>query len=92
MPRKFIERRRMGPIGMFVSIICWMANIFMATFFFAVAFAWNIVFEKNPVLEGNQGITVFLVLGLWAVVAVVSTALWLLTRGRKEIVEVETNP
>lgn len=87
MPKKFIERYKRSSSSEFLRSLLRVVNMLIAiAFFFIALLQWGEV--------GDVGVsgTIFRTLGLfvfWLPILLVTAVLWYLTRGEKEIIQVE---
>jgi hypothetical protein len=96
MGKKFVEHRNRGFFGWVFLTIFWVANGLMALWLAAVIIGWGGQME-GPLTDAEKagaGIGIAIGLGvifwMWVVVAAVTGLFVLMTRGRKEIIEIET--
>jgi hypothetical protein len=94
MPRKLIERRKRGFFGWIMLIFFWLANGTMALWLFGTLAEWGKM--AKPMTEAERagaGLGMAMGLGvifsIWACVAIVTGLFAYMTRGRKEIIEME---
>jgi hypothetical protein len=92
--RRMVEVRKRGIFGWIFLIIFWVANGLMALWLFATLASWGEM--ASPTSEAEKvGAGLGMVVGLgvifsiWLCVAGVTGLLAFMTRGRKEIVEME---
>jgi hypothetical protein len=91
---RLIERRKRGIFGKLMLAVFWLANGFMALWLFSATQQWSkmptAVTEAEKVGQG-LGITAGLgvLLSIWACVAIVTGLLAYMTRGHKEITEID---
>jgi hypothetical protein len=96
MGKKFIERRRRGIFGWVFLLIFWAANGFMALWLIMTFAGWGGLLQQ-PMTDAEKagaGIGIAMGLGIifwiWIFVAAITGLFVLMTRGRKEITEIET--
>jgi len=90
-----IERRRRGFFGWIFLLIFWAANGFMALWLFGAMGEWGKLAKPMSDAErtgAGLGIAVGLgvIFSIWACVAIVTGLLAFMTRGPKEIIELES--
>jgi hypothetical protein len=95
MARKLIEKRRRGVLGWMMLVFFWIANGLMALWLAGTLVSWGKM--AQPVSEAERAATdlgVVVALGvifsIWACIAIVTGMLAYVSRGRKEIVEIES--
>lgn len=93
MPKKMIERRKRGFFGYVMLGIFWISNGFMAFWLFGTLAEWGKMHPVSHAEQAGAGLGMAIGLGvifsIWACVAFVTGIFVLITRGRKEIIEVE---
>jgi hypothetical protein len=92
--RKMIEKRRRGFFGWIFLTIFWLSNAFMAAWLAATLSRWGTMAQPiSDAQKAGAGLGMAMGLGvifsIWAGVAAVTGLFVLMTRGRKEIIEVE---
>jgi hypothetical protein len=92
--RKMIEKRRRGFFGWIFLSLFWLSNAFMAAWLVATLSSWGSLPKAVSQAEKTgAGLGMAMGLGMifsiWACVAAVTGLFALMTRGRKEITEIE---
>lgn len=96
MVKKFMERRKRGVFGWIFLTIFWIANGLMAVLVAAAFMGWGEQLQQpmSDAEKAGAGIGMAIGLGvvlwLWVFVAVITGLFVIMTRGRKEITEIET--
>ncbi len=95
MVRKLIERRKRGFFGWIMLTVFWLANGLMGLWLAGTINEWSKI--SAPTTEAAKagtaigvGLGLSFLLGLWFFVAVITGLFAYMTRGRKEITEVES--
>jgi fatty acid desaturase len=92
--KKLIERQRRGIFGKIMLTVFWLANGFMALWFWGAVDGWSkMATPASEAGKAGQGIGIAMGLGvilsIWACVEIVTGLFALMTRGHKEIMEVD---
>jgi fatty acid desaturase len=95
MGKRIIERRRRGFFGWIMLLVFWLANGFMALWLFSAMGEWGKMAKPTSEAEkagAGLGIAVGLgvIFSIWACVAIITGLFAYMTRGPKEIIEVQT--
>ena len=85
MARKLVETRKRGFFGYLMLTVFWLANLFMAGW---LVTTWYVAGKEPHAVEAGIVATGML-MTLWFFVVVVTGMLVFVTRGRKEITEME---
>lgn len=92
--RRMIERRKRGFFGWVFLVVFWLANGFMGLWLFMTIGNWSEMAKPtSSAAKAGQDIGIVMGLGIifsiWACVAAITGVFALMTRGRKEIIEIE---
>jgi hypothetical protein len=95
MARKLIETRKRGFFGYVTLALFWLANGLMALWLFGAMASWGKmgVATMSEAEKAGAGLGMAIGLGvtfsIWACVAIITGLFAYMTRGRKEILEVD---
>ena len=92
--RRMIEKRKRGFFGWIFLTIFWLANAFMGFWLIGTLGEWGKMAKPtSEAAKAGAGLGIAMGLGvifsIWACIAVVTGLFAFMTRGRKEIIEVE---